>query len=73
MTWQSFLYAADALRLEEGIGFHVETGPALVGPAPAPAPEEARAQNAESMKMLQGLLAPVQGAPGGRQPRRTRR
>lgn len=69
MTLRTFLYAADALRLEEGVGFHVETEP---GAAPAPSPADAKARNAQSMAMLQGILEKTQGAPV-KKPRRAKR
>ena len=58
MTFRSFLFAADALRLEEGVGFHVETpGAPRMG---APSPEENKARNAEAMQSLMGIMAGVQ-------------
>jgi hypothetical protein len=56
MTLQTFMFAADALRLEDGVGFHVET-PA--GMAPVQSAADVKAQNAQSMAMLTGMLAGV--------------
>jgi hypothetical protein len=56
MTLQTFMFAADALRLEDGVGFHMETVP---GAAPVPSPADVKAQNAQSMAMLTGMLAGV--------------
>ena len=67
MTLMSFLYAVEAVRAEEGVRFHVETEA-----SPEPAPADNRARNEQSMKMLQGMLGQVQGAPT-RRPRRARR
>lgn len=72
MSLQAFMYAADALRLEEGIGFHVETAPGVVGPA-VPSPEENRSRNAEAMQNLMGMMGGVQAAPGSARPRGRRR
>ena len=57
MTFRSFLLAADALRLEEGIGFHVETAP---GQPRVPSPADNKQRNAESMQALQSMMAGVQ-------------
>ena len=59
MSLRAFLYAADALRLEEGIGFHVETQPGVVS-APVQSADEVRRRNAQSMQMLTGIMAGVQ-------------
>jgi hypothetical protein len=65
MSLRSFLYALDAARIEEGFSFHVETQE-----APLPTPSDIRAQNAQSMAALSGIMAGAQGAPrvrrGGR-------
>ena len=56
------MYAADALRLEEGISWTVQAQPG-VRITPVQSPAEVRAQNAQSMAMLQGMMAGVKGAP----------
>lgn len=58
MSLCSFVFAAQALMAEEGLSFHVETPD-----KPVPSPADARAQNAQSMAMLQGILGGTQGAP----------
>jgi hypothetical protein len=65
MTLTDFLYAADALRLEEGVGFHVETPGGMSAPAaPVPSPADVKAQNARSMQALMGMMGGLQNAPG---------
>jgi len=59
MSMGAFLFAADALRIEEGWGFHVETPDGRSMPVEA----DVRARNAESMAALSGMLAGVRGAP----------
>ena len=66
MSLRAFTYACEALRQREQARFHVET-PAV---AAEPTPADMRERNAQSMSMLKGMLAGVQGAPRG--PRRTR-
>ena len=66
MTLSTFLFAADALRTEEGIGFHVETAEGASLPS-VPSPDDTKARNAASMAALQGILAKTQ------MPRRGRR
>lgn len=59
MTLPTFLFAADALRLEEGVGFHVETAPgAPVQRAPSPA--DNRARNDQAMAAFQAMMGGVQ-------------
>jgi hypothetical protein len=57
MSLRTFMYAADALRLEDGVSFHVETAPGK----PAPAPAEVKQQNAQAMASLMGRMSGVQG------------
>jgi hypothetical protein len=63
MSFRTFMFAADALRLEEGISFHVET-PA--GQRPAPSPPDVRQRNAEAMQRLMGGMAGVQMKKGAK-------
>ena len=56
MSFRSFLFAADALRLEEGFGFHVETP---VGQARVPSPADNKQRNAEAMQALQSMMSGV--------------
>lgn len=58
MTLPTFLFAADALRLEEGVGFHVETNGVQVPSAPSP--EENRERNAQAMQAFQAMMGGVQ-------------
>lgn len=62
MSMRAFLFAADALRLEEGVSFHVET--------PAGAPKAPRAdvaaQNAQAMAAFTGMMGGVQKKRGRR-------
>ena len=58
MSLRSFLFAADALRLEEGVGFHVETP---VGQQRVPSPADNKARNDQAMQSLMGIMAGVQG------------
>lgn len=67
MSLRAFLYAVEAVRLEEGVRFHVETEA-----SPEPAPADNRARNAQAMEMLMGGLSGVQGAPV-KKPRRAKR
>jgi hypothetical protein len=64
MSLRSFMYAADALRLEDGIGFVVESAPGAPS-VPVQSSAEVRAQNARSMALLRGAMAGVKGAPRG--------
>ena len=57
MTLPTFLFVADALRLEEGVGFHVETPG--VSRAPAPSPAENRERNAQAMQAFQAMMGGV--------------
>ena len=59
MSLRTFMFAADALRLEDGVGFHVET-PAGV---PVRSPAEVKKQNADAMAQLMGRMGGVKGAP----------
>ena len=59
MTFRSFLFAADALRLEEGLSFHVETEGVPAQRVPSPADNKAR--NDQAMQSLMGIMAGVQG------------
>jgi hypothetical protein len=58
MTLPTFLFVADALRLEEGVGFHVETPG--VSRAPVPSPEDNRARNDQAMAAFQAMMGGVQ-------------
>lgn len=60
MSLRAFMFAADTLRLEEGIGFHVKTDMGVSTP-PVPSPEDVKAQNANAMTALAGIMASVQG------------
>jgi hypothetical protein len=51
MSLKSFLYALDATRIEEGLEF-VRAG----DERPQPTPADVKAQNAQSMQMLQGIM-----------------
>ena len=57
MTLRDFLFAADALRMEEGVSFTVQTptGPSVSVPSPA----DVREQNAQAMAALTGMMAGV--------------
>lgn len=58
MTVREFLFAADALRQEEGVTFHVQTrGQA---PRPAPSPADNRARNDQAMAAFQAMMGGVQ-------------
>lgn len=59
MSAQAFLFAADALRIEDGVSFTVET-PA--GPRRAE-PQSVANRNAENMKKLGAMFGGVKGAP----------
>ncbi len=63
MSLRDFMYASDALRLEDGISWTVTPAPG-VPITPVMSPAEVRAQNAQSMAMLSGMMKGVQGAPG---------
>lgn len=63
MTIREFLFAADALRLEEGVGFHVETEP---GRAPEPSPADNRARNDQAMAAFTAMMGGVQKKRGRR-------
>lgn len=58
MSLRAFLFAADALRLEEGVGFHVETPGVQVRRLPSP--EDNKARNAEAMQAFQAMMGGVQ-------------
>ena len=76
MSMTTFLYAADALRIEDGVGFHVETALAPVterSPGPRAADPTVANRNARSMSAFLGGLAGVQGAPGSKKPKGRRR
>jgi len=57
MSLSTFLFVADALRLEEGVGFHVETQGVPVKPAPSP--DENRERNAQAMQAFQAMMGGV--------------
>ena len=60
MSLRMFLYAADALRLEDGVSFHVETGPPAGLTMPSvPSPADVRQQNANAMQTLMGITAGI--------------
>ena len=55
MSLKSFLYACDALRLEENLVFSRENDE-----VPQPTAADNKARNAQSMAMLQGMMSGVQ-------------
>lgn len=65
MTLSTFLFVADALRLEEGVGFHVETQPGTPRPR-VETPSEVRERNAQAMAMFSGMMGGVQKGKGRR-------
>lgn len=54
MSLKHFLYACDALRLEDGLEFVVE------GERAVPSPADNRKRNADSMAALQAMMGGVQ-------------
>ena len=64
MSLRSFLFAADALRLEEGVGFHVETEGTPAQRLPSPADNKAR--NDQAMQAFQAMMGGVKKNPRGR-------
>ena len=56
MSLRAFLFAADALRLEDGVSFTMQ---APVGAAPAPRADVA-SKNAQAMQQMMGLMGGVQ-------------
>jgi hypothetical protein len=58
MTLPTFLFVAEALRLEEGVGFHVETPG--VSRAPVPSPADNKARNDQAMAAFQAMMGGVQ-------------
>lgn len=63
MSLRTFLYAVDALMVEEGIRFHVETKEEAVA---VPSTADVRARNAQAMEMFQGMMGGVQKGKGRR-------
>jgi hypothetical protein len=61
MTWRTFMYAADALRLEDRIEF-VMPGAS----APEPSPADVKAKNEAAMKALQAKMGGLVGSRGKR-------
>ena len=59
MSLRTFMFAADALRLEDGVGFHVETAPGMVGPR-VDSPDDVKARNAQAMAAFTGMMGGVQ-------------
>lgn len=57
MSLSTFLFVADAMRLEEGVGFHVETQGVPVKPAPSPA--ENRERNQQAMAAFTAMMGGV--------------
>jgi len=55
MSLRAFLFAADALRIEEGVSFHVETNGKPVAPK-----EEVRKRNADAMAAFGAMMSGVQ-------------
>ena len=58
MTLRTFMFAADALRLEDGVAWTLP--PSAEVPRP-PAPDEVKRQNANAMAQFMGGMAGVQG------------
>ena len=58
MSLSTFLFVADAMRLEEGVGFHVETQGVPVKPAPSPA--ENRERNQQATAAFTAMMGGVQ-------------
>jgi hypothetical protein len=56
MTLRTFMFAADALRLEDGVGFQMP--PSAEVPRP-PSPDEVKRQNANAMAQFMGGMANV--------------
>ena len=56
MTLREFMFAADALRIEEGLSFHVETAPGRTVAA-VPSPADVKERNAQAMAALAPILA----------------
>ena len=65
MSLRTFLFAADALRIEEDVRFHVKTESG-VAMSPVPSPADVKAQNKTAMQNLMTMMAGVKGAPGGK-------
>jgi hypothetical protein len=57
MTLRTFLFAADALRLEEGVDWVM--APQAGSSVPASSPDSVKRQNATAMAQLQGILGGV--------------
>ena len=55
MSLKSFLFALDATRIEEGLEFSRGNAD-----PPLPTPADNKARNAQSMAMLEGMMAGVQ-------------
>lgn len=56
MSMSAFLFAADALRIEEGVSFHVKTD----GGKPVSPREEIRKRNADAMSSFTAMMGGVQ-------------
>jgi hypothetical protein len=56
MSLRTFMFAADALRTEEGVGFQMP--PSAVG-VPAPAPDVVKRQNEQAMAGFKAQMASV--------------
>lgn len=59
------MFAADALRLEKGVGFHVETAPGLTGPR-VDTPQDVKARNDQAMAAFSAMMGGVQKGKGRR-------
>jgi hypothetical protein len=59
MTLRTFMYAADWLRLDDGVGFVMPTDKGV----PAPSPADVKKQNSDAMAQLMAGMSGVQGAP----------
>lgn len=57
MRLRTFMFASDALRIEEGIVFEVRGAPAR---APEPSPADNRARNAQAMQAFTAMMGGVQ-------------
>ena len=63
MTLSTFLFVADAMRLEEGVGFHVETAPGVRGPR-VDSPDEVKSRNDQAMAAFSAMMGGVQKGRG---------
>lgn len=64
MSLRTFLYAVDALMVEEGIRFHVETN--MPDEDPVPSTADVKARNDQAMAAFTAMMGGVQKGKGRR-------